>query len=110
MQDDIPPFSTDEALAMMEADLKVPPSSVFVGLSKEPVAAASLGQVYKAALATTGVRHSIRWFCSGVAQFMACFSRPGAHGAGNGSAPHQTSSAFLCRVVKDVMLPLQVSR
>ena len=45
LQDQIPPFPTAEAMAVMTEDLGMPPSAVFSYLSPEPVAAASLGQV-----------------------------------------------------------------
>lgn len=45
LQDQIPPFPTEEAMAVMQRDMGLPPSSVFSYLTPEPVAAASLGQV-----------------------------------------------------------------
>ena len=47
--DAVPPFSTEEALALIQEELNVPAESLFVGLdtTSQPVAAASLGQVYK---------------------------------------------------------------
>ncbi len=46
LQDQIPPVPTDEAMAVMQQDMGLPPSSVFSFLTSEPVAAASLGQVW----------------------------------------------------------------
>lgn len=46
LQDQIPPFPTEEAIAVMREDLAVSPSTLFSYLSEEPVAAASLGQVH----------------------------------------------------------------
>jgi aarF domain-containing kinase len=44
LQDQIPPFPTPEALAVITADLGAPPAATFSYLSPEPMAAASLGQ------------------------------------------------------------------
>ena len=45
LQDQIPPFSSAEAMDVLQAELGCPPSVHFSELSPEPVAAASLGQV-----------------------------------------------------------------
>lgn len=45
LQDQIPPFPTEEAMAVMQRDMGQSPSSVFSYLTPQPVAAASLGQV-----------------------------------------------------------------
>ncbi|KAK4364887.1 hypothetical protein RND71_016245 [Anisodus tanguticus] len=50
LQDQIPPFPTDVARRSIESQLGVRVSQVFADISKEPIAAASLGQVYKAHL------------------------------------------------------------
>jgi predicted unusual protein kinase regulating ubiquinone biosynthesis (AarF/ABC1/UbiB family) len=50
LQDDLPPFSHDRALAILEEELGAPASSLFAMFPDYPVAAASLGQVYKARL------------------------------------------------------------
>ncbi|XP_071918183.1 uncharacterized protein [Coffea arabica] len=50
LQDQIPPFPTNIALRSIESELGVPVSQVFADITKEPIAAASLGQVYKAHL------------------------------------------------------------
>lgn len=50
LQDQIPPFATPVALRFLEAELGAPPTQLFREISAEPVAAASLGQVYKARL------------------------------------------------------------
>ena len=47
MQDQIPPFSTRVAIKSIETQLDVPISEIFADISAEPIAAASLGQVYK---------------------------------------------------------------
>jgi ubiquinone biosynthesis protein len=53
LQDKLPPFSTDVAKAMVEAELLVKVDEVFSSFS-EPVAAASIAQVHKARVAETG--------------------------------------------------------
>ncbi|MEW5300846.1 MAG: hypothetical protein WDW36_003746 [Sanguina aurantia] len=54
LQDDVPPFPDDQAFKIMEADLGRPIEEVFASISERPIAAASLGQVYKAVLRDTG--------------------------------------------------------
>lgn len=46
-QDQIPPFPNHVAIKSIESQLGVPVSRIFADISPEPVAAASLGQVYK---------------------------------------------------------------
>ncbi|XP_065849167.1 uncharacterized protein [Euphorbia lathyris] len=50
LQDQIPPFPTNVAIKSIESQLGVPVSRIFSDISPEPIAAASLGQVYKAHL------------------------------------------------------------
>ncbi len=50
LQDQLPPFPTPLALDRIEAALGKPPQAIFAQISSTPVAAASLGQVYKARL------------------------------------------------------------
>uniref|UniRef100_A0A7N1A709 Protein kinase domain-containing protein n=1 Tax=Kalanchoe fedtschenkoi TaxID=63787 RepID=A0A7N1A709_KALFE len=50
LQDQIPPFPTHVALKSIELQLGAPVSLIFADISPEPIAAASLGQVYKAHL------------------------------------------------------------
>jgi predicted unusual protein kinase regulating ubiquinone biosynthesis (AarF/ABC1/UbiB family) len=50
LQDDLPPFPHPVALAVIEAELGAPVSRLFAEFPDYPVAAASLGQVYKARL------------------------------------------------------------
>ncbi|XP_058002120.1 uncharacterized protein LOC110657355 isoform X2 [Hevea brasiliensis] len=50
LQDQIPPFPTHVAIKSIESQLGVPISQIFSDISPEPIAAASLGQVYKAHL------------------------------------------------------------
>lgn len=50
LQDRLEPFSTKNALKIMQDELGRPPLEIFSYISPEPVAAASLGQVYRAVL------------------------------------------------------------
>lgn len=55
LQDQLPSFPSQEAFARIESELGRPIAEIFAQISPEPVAAASLGQVYKAQL------HSGEW-------------------------------------------------
>ncbi len=59
LQDQIPPFSNEIAFRLIEEDLGEPPHQVYAEISPNPVAAASLGQVYKGKL-TTGEAVAIK--------------------------------------------------
>jgi predicted unusual protein kinase regulating ubiquinone biosynthesis (AarF/ABC1/UbiB family) len=52
LQDQLPPFSTDRAFAIIETQLRKPIEDLYREISPQPIAAASLGQVYKARLHT----------------------------------------------------------
>jgi predicted unusual protein kinase regulating ubiquinone biosynthesis (AarF/ABC1/UbiB family) len=54
LQDSVVPFETEVAIATIEAELGGPLGAFFLSISDEPVAAASLAQVYKAVLAEDG--------------------------------------------------------
>ncbi|MDB9525578.1 AarF/ABC1/UbiB kinase family protein [Oscillatoria sp. CS-180] len=50
LQDQLPPFPTTLAMAILEAELGYSADEIFKQISSEPVAAASLGQVYQGQL------------------------------------------------------------
>jgi predicted unusual protein kinase regulating ubiquinone biosynthesis (AarF/ABC1/UbiB family) len=52
LQDQLPPFPTPQAFSIIERELGKPVDEIYKLVSKQPVAAASLGQVYKATLHT----------------------------------------------------------
>lgn len=54
LQDRITPFSSEVAFEIIEKELGMPIDVIFSEISPEPVAAASLGQVYQARLRSTG--------------------------------------------------------
>ena len=60
LQDDVPPFPDDEAFAILEAELGRPLASLFSSISDGPIAAASLGQVYRAVLRETGEEVAVK--------------------------------------------------
>lgn len=54
LQDDVPPFPNQIAFKIMEEELGQPLEAVFSKISSQTIAAASLGQVYRATLRGTG--------------------------------------------------------
>jgi predicted unusual protein kinase regulating ubiquinone biosynthesis (AarF/ABC1/UbiB family) len=87
LQDQLPPFSTELAIQMVEVDLDQPLDDVFSEFSSEPIAAASLGQVYRARLHSgeqvavkvqrpnlhpilTLDLYLMRWFAQALGQFL----------------------------------------
>ncbi|KAK2993989.1 hypothetical protein RJ640_005861 [Escallonia rubra] len=54
LQDDVPPFPNQVALNIIEEELGQPLEAVFSKISSETIAAASLGQVYRATLRSSG--------------------------------------------------------
>ena len=58
LQDQLPPFDNETAFDIMERELDMPVNQAYKEISPNPVAAASLGQVYRATLHTGGSRRS----------------------------------------------------
>jgi len=54
LQSEAPPMSTELARATVEAELGAPIEQLFVEFDDEPIAAASIGQVHRALIDTTG--------------------------------------------------------
>ncbi|MEN8833993.1 MAG: 2-polyprenylphenol 6-hydroxylase [Pacificibacter sp.] len=67
LQDKLPPFPRDEAIAMIEADLDCKLDDVFSEFS-EPVAAASIAQVHKAVKRDTGEAVAVKVLRPGIAK------------------------------------------
>jgi aarF domain-containing kinase len=60
LQDSVPRFSSAEAFALIESELGCPIADVYSELSPEPVAAASLAQVYKGTLRACGTTVAVK--------------------------------------------------
>jgi predicted unusual protein kinase regulating ubiquinone biosynthesis (AarF/ABC1/UbiB family) len=60
LQDAVPPFSGDEGRRIIERELGVLLNDTFSELSFDPVASASIGQVYKARMRSTGEELAIK--------------------------------------------------
>lgn len=58
--DAVPSFSNDVAFAMIEEELGRPVTEMYTDMSESPIAAASLGQVYKAKLRENGQEVAIK--------------------------------------------------
>ncbi len=54
LQDEMPPAPFEQVVSLLEAELGKPVEEVFSMLERKCTAAASLGQVHKAVLASTG--------------------------------------------------------
>ncbi|MEO8240661.1 MAG: 2-polyprenylphenol 6-hydroxylase [bacterium] len=65
LQDKLPPFPTDQARAMVEAELGLPMDQVFSAFS-EPVAAASIAQVHRARLVEDGREVAVKVLRPGI--------------------------------------------
>ncbi|KAG0602572.1 hypothetical protein M758_10G024300 [Ceratodon purpureus] len=71
LQDRIAPFSTELALQIIEQDLGVSMEQLFTEISPQPIAAASLGQVYQARLRPNGKLVAVKVQRPGVRAAMA---------------------------------------
>lgn len=60
LQDRCPPFPTDQAAALFEEEVGLPFTEVFELESLKPIAAASIGQVYKGVLRSNGAKVAIK--------------------------------------------------
>eukprot|EP00271_Cylindrocystis_brebissonii_P015644 TRINITY_DN385_c0_g5_i1.p1 TRINITY_DN385_c0_g5~~TRINITY_DN385_c0_g5_i1.p1 ORF type:complete len:753 (+),score=111.06 TRINITY_DN385_c0_g5_i1:427-2685(+) len=60
LQDDVPAFPSQEAFRIMEKEFGRPLEEIFTEITPRPVAAASLGQVYRATLRSTGEEVAIK--------------------------------------------------
>lgn len=65
LQDRLPPFSTTQAIAAIEAEFEQPVNSLFSEFSP-PVAAASIAQVHEARIAATGQRVAVKILRPGI--------------------------------------------
>ena len=60
LQDQLPAFDNKIAYQFIEEELGAKPAEIYSELSPEPIAAASLGQVYKGRLKTTGEKVAVK--------------------------------------------------
>jgi len=60
LQDAVPPFSGELGRSVIEQELKISIDEVFSSFSLEPVASASIGQVYKGTLRDSGVEVAVK--------------------------------------------------
>ncbi|MGG2994051.1 AarF/ABC1/UbiB kinase family protein [Paenibacillus macerans] len=59
LQDQVPPFSAEEAKAILEQELQMPVGELLASFDETPLAAASIGQVHRARL-TSGERVAVK--------------------------------------------------
>jgi len=91
LQDDVPSFPDAEAFALIESQLGRPLGEIFSSISDRPVAAASLGQVYRATLRETGEAVAIK------------VQRPGVE-------PLIFRDLFIFRAIAGLLNPLSLRR
>ncbi|MCJ8280585.1 MAG: AarF/ABC1/UbiB kinase family protein [Rivularia sp. ALOHA_DT_140] len=60
LQDKLPPFSNELAYQFIEEEVGAKPEDIYTDLTPDPIAAASLGQVYKARLKATGEEVAVK--------------------------------------------------
>ena len=60
LQSEVEPFDTAEARRIVEAELERPIDEVFSSFSEQPIAAASIAQVYRATLASDGADVAVK--------------------------------------------------
>ena len=60
MQDAVPPFSAELGRKVIEDELNIRIDDVFSELSPEPVASASIGQVYRGTIRETGEEVAVK--------------------------------------------------
>lgn len=71
LQDRLPPFPSPMARALIEEELGRPVHEVFSRLSEDPVAAASLGQVFRGVLRSTGEEVAVKVQRPGISEGIA---------------------------------------
>ena len=71
LQDRLPPFDSGTAMQLIAEELGRPVAQVYSELGAEPVAAASLGQVYKGVLRSTGQPVAVKVQRPGMAESIA---------------------------------------
>ena len=60
LQDNVPPFSAAQGRAVIERELGIRLSETFSDISLEPIAAASIGQVYRGTVRATGEEVAVK--------------------------------------------------
>ena len=95
-------------MAIVEAELGKPVAELFDGLdaSSEPVAAASLGQVYRARLRTTGAEVAVKVQRADVGGLLAVSDAPSGIDAPGGPAFETVAAAHMTWTVCVAVLPV----
>ncbi len=60
LQDQLPPFPNEIAYQFIEEEIGAPPEDIYSELTPDPIAAASLGQVYRGKLKSTGEEVAVK--------------------------------------------------